>query len=102
MGMLRLTNNQWTALQAHADRPKVIALYNRVNLGIPAGFDNTGNPVDETTPAACWVFDDHRIGGNWRVRIASGQIHLQEWDEPIGGTLQQELTLAQAIAAFAQ
>ena len=99
MGMLRLTNNQWVALQAHADRPKVIALFNRVNLGVPAGYDNTGNPTDVTP--SFWVFDDHRIGGNWRVRVAAGVIHVQNWDEPIGGTMIQELTLAQAIAAFA-
>jgi hypothetical protein len=35
------------------------------------------------------------------VRIASGQIHLQEWDEPFDGTMTQELTLAQAIVTFA-
>ena len=98
MGMLRLTNAQWVALQAHADRPKVIALFNRVNLGVPAGYDNTGNPTDVTP--AFWVFDDHRIGGNWRVRVAAGAIHVQNWDEPVGGTMIQELTLAQAIAAF--
>jgi len=102
MGMLRLTNAQWVALQAHVDRPKVIALYNRVSLGVPAGFDNAGNPVDTTTTTpAVWVFDDHRIGGNWRVRIVTGQIMVQEWDQPFDGTMTQELTLAQAIAAFA-
>ena len=99
MGMLRLTNAQWVALQAHADRPKVIALLNRVNLGQPAGYDNTGNPTDVTP--AFWVFYDHRIGGNWRVRIAAGVIHVQNWDDPVAGTMIQELTLAQAIAAFA-
>ena len=101
MGMLRLTNNQWVALQAHADRPKVIALFNRVNLGQPAGYDSTGVPSDGTVAPAFWVVDDHRIGGNWRVRIAAGAIHVQNWDEPIGGTMIQELTLAQAIDAFA-
>ena len=101
MGMLRLTNNQWVALQAHAERPKVIALFNRVNLGVPAGYDATGEPSDGTVTHSFWVFDDDRIGGNWRVRVAAGQIFVQNWDEPVGGTMIQELTLAQAIAAFA-
>lgn len=98
MGMLRLTNTQWVALQAHADHPKVIALFNRVNLGVPAGYDSMGEPTDVTP--SFWVFDDHRIGGNWRVRVNAGVIHVQNWDEPVGGTMIQELTLAQAIDAF--
>ena len=100
MGMLRLTNTQWTALQAHAERPKVIALFNRVNLGVPAGYDSTGEPSDGTVTPSFWVFDDHRIGGNWRVRVAAGQIFVQNWDEPVGGTMVSEMSLAEAIDSF--
>ena len=101
MGLLRLTNTQWVALQAHVDRPKVIALFNRVNLGVPAGFDATGAPSDGTTTPSFWVFDDHRIGGNWRVRVAAGQIFVQNWDQPVGGVMVSELSLADAITSFA-
>ena len=100
MGMLRLTNAQWVAVQAHADRPKVIALFNRVNLGVPAGYDSTGEPSDGTVTPSFWVFDDHRIGGNWRVRVAAGRIFVQNWDEPVAGTMVSEMTLDEAITSF--
>jgi hypothetical protein len=74
-------------------------VYNRVGLGMPAGIDAAGNPSD--TPAF-YVFDDHRIGSNWRVRVAAGPtLFFQEWDSLIGGTQLQELTFAQIQALFA-
>jgi len=100
MGMLRLTNAQWVALQTHVDRPKVIALYNRVSLGQPAGYDSTGVPSDGTVTPSFWVFDDHRIGGNWRVRVNAGNIFVQNWDDPVAGSMVSEMTLAEAIAIF--
>lgn len=48
-----------------------------------------------------WVFDDHRLGGFWRVRVAAGPtIVFQEWDAMIGGTQIRELTLAEMNAEF--
>jgi hypothetical protein len=71
-----------------------------LNLGDPAPYDNTGIPTDPAT-AAAWVFDDPRIPGYWRIRVAAGPtVFLQEWDAPIGGTMLREVTLDQAIAAF--
>lgn len=100
MGMLRLTNDQWVALQANADLPEVIALFNRVNLGVPAGYDSAGVPSDDTVTPSFWVFDDQRIGGNWRVRVTAGQIFVQNWDDPVAGTMVSEMTLAEAIDIF--
>ena len=100
MGLLRLTNTQWTTVQAYADHPKVTGVFNRVHLGKPAPCDAVGNPTDVAS-AAAWVFDDPRIPGYWRARVAGGpSVFLQEWDALIGGTMLRELTLDQAIAAF--
>ena len=100
MGMLRLTNAQWNAVQSFTDRPRVTRVFNRVNLGDPAPFDASGNPTDPAS-AAAWVFDDHRLPGYWRVRVAAGpSVFLQEWDAPLGGTMVRELTLREAIEAF--
>lgn len=101
MGMLKLSAAQWSGLQAHPDRQQVVDLFARVHLGQPAGVDVNGVATLQGDTPAFWVFDDHRIGGNWRVRVNAGVIHVQNWDEPIGGTMIQELTLAQAIDAFA-
>ena len=99
MGTLRLTPAQWTAIEALANVAAVKRVYNRVGLGVPAGIDDAGNPSE--TPAF-YVFDDHRIGSNWRVRVAAGPtLFFQEWDSLVGGTQLQELTFAQIQALFA-
>lgn len=98
MGTLRLTPAQWTTLQAFAERPAVERIYRRVNLGVPAGVDATGAGSD--TPAF-YLFDDPRLGGNWRVRVAAGPtLFFQEWDQPFGGSQVRELTLAQMQQEF--
>ena len=98
MGTLRLTAAQWTAVQGLSNFATVKRVYNRVGLGQPAGIDASGNPSETPT---FYVFDDHRIGSNWRVRIAAGPtLFFQEWDSLIGGTQLQELTFAQIQALF--
>lgn len=100
MGALRLTNTQWTAVQALAERPRINRVFSRVNLGEPAPYDAAGNP---TTPAlaAAWVFDDPRVTGYWRIRVGAGpSVFFQEWDAPIGGTMLREVTLQEVIDAF--
>lgn len=95
MGTLRLTDNQWTVLQANAERPRVQRIYQRVNLGVPAPVDANGLPSDTPTH---WLFDDPRLPGDWRVRVAAGPtILFQEWAE---GAMQRELTLAQMNTLF--
>jgi len=99
MGTLRLTPAQWTGLQALVDdMPKVRRIYQRVNLGVPAGIDAAGQPSDTT---AFYIFDDPRFGSNWRVRVGAGNsIFFQEWDALVGGTQQRELSLAQMQAEW--
>ena len=95
MGTLRLTNAQWTAVQQYADRPKVTRVFRKVNLGEPAGVDANGLPTDTPTH---WLFDDPRIGGDWRVRVSAGPtVHFQEWAD---GQQVRELTLREVIEAF--
>lgn len=97
MGTLRLTDNQWTAVQANAERPRVQRIFQRVNLGIPAPVDVNGTAVDVAV-ATHWLFDDPRLPGDWRVRVAAGPtIFFQEWAE---GVQQRELTLAQMNTLF--
>lgn len=96
MGTMRLTPAQWTAVQALANFEQVRTVFQRVGLGEPAGIDASGNP---SSSPAFWIFDDPRIGSNWRIRI-SGGVFLQEWDAIVGGSQVRELSLAQAIAAF--
>jgi hypothetical protein len=100
MGMLKLTAAQWSNLQIHPDRQQVIDLFARVHLGQPAGVDAVGVATVEGDTPAGWVFDDHRIGGCWRVRVNAGNIFVQNWDEPVAGSMVSEMTLAEAIAMF--
>lgn len=95
MGTLRLTNVQWTVVQAYAERPRVNRIFQRVNLGEPAPADANGLPSDTPTH---WVFDDPRLPGDWRVRVAAGPtVFFQEWAE---GVQQRELSLAQMNTLF--
>ena len=97
MGTLRITNAQWTTVRNHAENPRIKRIFNRVNLGEPAGLDANG-PSDTPTH---WVFDDPRLGGMWRVRVAAGPtIIFQEWDAMIGGTMIRELSLAEMNQEF--
>ena len=100
MGMLKLSAAQWSGLQAHVDRPKVIALFARVSLGVPAGVDVNGVATIEGATPSFWVFDDQRISGCWRVRVNAGNIFVQNWDDPVAGSMVSEMTLAEAIAIF--
>lgn len=98
MGTLMITDAQWTAVQNHAESPRIRRIFARANLGIPAGVDSTGLP--SATPTH-WIFDDNRFGGYWRVRVAAGPtILFQQWDALTGGTLVQELTLAEMNALW--
>jgi hypothetical protein len=97
MGTLRITDAQWTAVQAHAENPRIKRMFKRVDLGDPAGYDANG-PSDTPTH---WLFDDGRLPGFWRVRVAAGPtIFFQEWDALIGGTMIRELTLAEMNTKF--
>ena len=101
MGMLKLSATQWSNLQIHPNRQQVVDLFARVHLGVPVGVDVDGVATGEGDTPAFWVFDDHRIGGCWRVRVAAGQIFVQNWDDPVAGSMVSEMTLAEAIAIFA-
>jgi len=98
MGMLKLSAAQWSGLQAHPDRQQIIDLFARVSLGVPVGVDVDGVATVEGATPAGWVFDDQRISGCWRVRVNAGNIFVQNWDEPVGGTMVSEVTLAEAVA----
>ena len=93
MGTLRLTNTQWSTVQAHAERPRITRIFNRLSLGQPAPYNAQG-PCDPTV-ATHWLFDDHRFGGFWRVRVVAGEVKFQEWDELVGGVKRSELSLAE-------
>ena len=100
MGMLKLSATQWSNLQVHPDRQQIIDLFTRVSLGVPVGVDVDGVATIEGATPAFWVFDDQRIGGCWRVRVDLGNIFVQNWDDPVAGTMVSEMTLAEAIAMF--
>lgn len=92
MGTLHLTNAQYTVYQNLVNRPVIARIFARVGLGQPAGFDNLGNPSDTPTD---WLFDDPRLPGHWRIRVAAGPtIFFQEWDAPFGGSQLREVSLA--------